>query len=151
MESWNLMRLLSGLSDLPTLFMGDFNEILNNNEYASQRPLRLNWQMEQFHPVVLHCGLIDIRYNGYQFTWCNNFILPNSTRTRIDKALATRDWKNMFPRESLMHLSSNHSDHLTIHLVLGDQIKQVGPSKKRFRFEEGWCLFDESKTIVQQA
>ncbi|GAA0168847.1 hypothetical protein LIER_23471 [Lithospermum erythrorhizon] len=47
-HSWNLMRLLSGLSDLPTLFMGNFNEILNNNECVSQRRLRRNWQMEQF-------------------------------------------------------------------------------------------------------
>ncbi|GAA0176390.1 hypothetical protein LIER_29393 [Lithospermum erythrorhizon] len=36
-HSWNLMRLLSGLSSFPTIFIWDFNEVLHCNEYVSQR------------------------------------------------------------------------------------------------------------------
>ncbi|GAA0183661.1 hypothetical protein LIER_42442 [Lithospermum erythrorhizon] len=108
------MRLISGLSGLPTVYMGDFNEVLSCTEYVSQRCQRPKWQMDQFRQVVLECGLVDMRYNGYWFTWCNNFISPNSTRTRIDRALGMKEWKIMFPTANVYHLSSNHSDHLPI-------------------------------------
>ncbi|GAA0149182.1 hypothetical protein LIER_08425 [Lithospermum erythrorhizon] len=62
-HSWNLMRLLNGLSTLPTIFIGDFNEVLHRNEHVSQRRQRPTWQIERFRQVVRDCGLVDMGYN----------------------------------------------------------------------------------------
>ncbi|GAA0169728.1 hypothetical protein LIER_24145 [Lithospermum erythrorhizon] len=80
----NLMRLLHGSSYLSTIFIGDFNEILSDDEYVSQRRLRPQWQMDSFLHVVKDCVMIDIGYSGFAFTWYNNFISPSSTRARLD-------------------------------------------------------------------
>ncbi|GAA0165246.1 hypothetical protein LIER_39940 [Lithospermum erythrorhizon] len=85
-HSWNLMRLITWLSNLPTIFMGDFNEVTSSSEHVSQRLLRSNWQMENFSQVI---------------------------------------------REYL--------------------VRRESKVKSRFKFEEGWCLYEESRDIVQKA
>ncbi|XP_074299050.1 uncharacterized protein LOC141630070 [Silene latifolia] len=47
--SWELLRVLGRQSTLPWMCIGDYNEIL----YADE------------------CGLVDVRYEGYAFTWDN--------------------------------------------------------------------------------
>ncbi|GAA0145187.1 hypothetical protein LIER_05439 [Lithospermum erythrorhizon] len=150
-HSWNLMRLLHGSSDLSIIFIGDFNEILSDDEYVSQRRLRPQWQMDSFRYVVKDCGMIDIGYSGIAFTWSNNFISPSSTRARLDRCLASKSWRDRFPRAQLQHLSTNTSDYLPILLILGTQSQSIPQQKTRFKFEGGWCLYEESKEIVQAA
>ncbi|GAA0153289.1 hypothetical protein LIER_37650 [Lithospermum erythrorhizon] len=143
--SWNLMRLISGMINLSTLFMGDFNEVLHQSENVSKRRLRPNWLLKIFHQVVEYCGFIDLGYYGFPFTWCNNFVSPYSTGARLDRALASKDWRDTFPNARLSHLSTNTSDHTPIYLNLGTKSNVVLKSRSRFRFEEGWCLYEESK------
>ncbi|GAA0183849.1 hypothetical protein LIER_42471 [Lithospermum erythrorhizon] len=95
--SWNLMRLINGLVNIPTVFMEDFNELLDQKENVSHRRLRPSWQIQNFHQAVEDCGLLDLGYWGFSFTWCNNFISPHSTRARLDRALARKDWR-VLPR-----------------------------------------------------
>ncbi|GAA0143791.1 hypothetical protein LIER_35807 [Lithospermum erythrorhizon] len=136
-HSWNLMRLINGLSTLPTIFMGDFNEVLLSSEHVSQRRHRSNWQMEHFLEVVNDCGIFDIEYEGFQFTWCNNFVSPNSTRARLDMGLANQSWKDSFPEARLTHLSTNNSDHFPILLEVESRVQNGARQKPRFRFEGG--------------
>ncbi|GAA0157381.1 hypothetical protein LIER_38448 [Lithospermum erythrorhizon] len=92
-HSWNLMTLVNGLSKFPTVVMGDFNEVLNANEHFFQRRQRPNWQTKIFCQVVHDCGMFDLWYSSFPFTWCNNFISPFSTRARLDRSLANQDCK----------------------------------------------------------
>ncbi|GAA0148918.1 hypothetical protein LIER_08229 [Lithospermum erythrorhizon] len=87
--SWELMRHIDSLSQLPTMFIGDFNEILKASEHVSQRRSRPIWQMNNFNQAVMDCGMFDIRCKGYPYTWSNKFIAPFSTRARLDRALAS--------------------------------------------------------------
>lgn len=50
--------------------MGNFNEILRVEEKKGwlDRPER---QMQEFHDALDYCGLKDLGYNGFSFTWCN--------------------------------------------------------------------------------
>uniref|UniRef100_A0A2N9GZ45 Reverse transcriptase zinc-binding domain-containing protein n=1 Tax=Fagus sylvatica TaxID=28930 RepID=A0A2N9GZ45_FAGSY len=52
-ESWALLKHLSSLSSEPWICMGDFNEILDNNE-RSGRCSRPGWPIEDFRVVVVH-------------------------------------------------------------------------------------------------
>ncbi|GAA0157923.1 hypothetical protein LIER_15078 [Lithospermum erythrorhizon] len=149
-HSWNLIRLLYGLSVLPTIFIADFNEILSIDEYVSHKRLRPQWQIDSFSRVVKDCEMFDIGYSGYNFTWCNNFISTSFTRARLDRCLASKSWRDRFPSSKLQHLSTNTSDHLPLLLTLGPQSLSSPNHKSRFKFEGGWCLYEESKEIVQE-
>ncbi|GAA0138878.1 hypothetical protein LIER_00536 [Lithospermum erythrorhizon] len=137
-NSWNLMRIVNSLSNVPTLFMGDFNEVLSGDEHVSQRRQRPAWQMDNFRQVVTDCGLFDVQYVGFHYTWCNSFKSPNSTKPRLDRGLASKSWMDRFPQAKLTHLSINTSDHLPIFLSIGDQTL-------------GWCLYESSREVVQKA
>ncbi|GAA0145264.1 hypothetical protein LIER_36094 [Lithospermum erythrorhizon] len=150
-HSWNLIRLISGLLNLATIFLGDFNEVLLSSEHVSQMRQRPNWQMKKFHQAVYDCGLFYVGYEGFPFTWCNNFISPHSTRARLDRCLATQHWKDVFPDAIISHLFTNNSDHLLILLNMGNQVHHARRAKKSFRFEDGWCLYEESKEVVKSA
>ncbi|GAA0153790.1 hypothetical protein LIER_11948 [Lithospermum erythrorhizon] len=130
--SWELMRHIDSLSQLPTVFIGDFNEVLLASEHVSHRRARLTWQMNNFNQAVTDCGIFDIGCKGYPYPWSNNFIAPFSTRARLDRALAGRDWSNMFPNAELLHGSTYHSDHLSL-------------------FEESWCLYENSIEVVRES
>ncbi|GAA0143906.1 hypothetical protein LIER_04479 [Lithospermum erythrorhizon] len=42
-HSWNLMRLLNGLSVMPTMFIGDFNEVLHGHGHESKTIVEQAW------------------------------------------------------------------------------------------------------------
>ncbi|GAA0186484.1 hypothetical protein LIER_33772 [Lithospermum erythrorhizon] len=121
--SWELLKFLSNSSNLPTIVSGDFNEVLDveHSSFRRQRPL---WQVNNFRKAVLDCDLMDIGFSGYPFTWSNNFFSPYFVRARLDRSLIS---KNCGTKQELAR------------------------KKKRFRFEDGWFLYEESKAVVERA
>ncbi|GAA0186351.1 hypothetical protein LIER_33639 [Lithospermum erythrorhizon] len=95
--------------------------------------------------------MFDMGYSEFKFTWCNNFTSPNSTRARLDRCLASKDWLDRFPRASLVHLSINTSDHLPLFISWGEQTTGHAKQKSRFHFEAGWCLYVSNKEVVRNA
>ncbi|GAA0159792.1 hypothetical protein LIER_16495 [Lithospermum erythrorhizon] len=75
--SWELLRHIDSLCQLPTMVIGDFNEVLKRDEHVSQRRSRPPWQMRNFNQVVKDCGMIDIGCKGYPFT-CVTISFPLS-------------------------------------------------------------------------
>ncbi|GAA0148322.1 hypothetical protein LIER_36697 [Lithospermum erythrorhizon] len=59
---------------------------------------------EQFRRVAEDCGIFDIGFSGFPYTWCNNFTSPHSTRGRLDRGLASKDWMMEFPDNSRLGL-----------------------------------------------
>ncbi|GAA0173673.1 hypothetical protein LIER_27239 [Lithospermum erythrorhizon] len=148
-HSSELLKFINNNSDLPTSFLGDFNKVLDVGEHSSCRRVRPWWKINNFKRVVAHCELIDIGFSGYPFTWCNNFFSPYTTRARLDRCLVGKNWKVLFPEASISHLTSTHSDHLALLLKCGKK-QDLGIKKWRFRFEDGWCLYKESKEMVEK-
>ena len=69
-ESWNLLGHLCSLDPIPWLCLGDFNEILVDEEkWGGGQKAR--WQMENFRQILATCHLEDLGYMGPDFTWCN--------------------------------------------------------------------------------
>ncbi|GAA0175533.1 hypothetical protein LIER_28687 [Lithospermum erythrorhizon] len=77
--------------------------------------------MNNFSQVVQDCGIFDIGYKGFPFTWSNNFITPFSTRAMLDRALANKEWSRKFPEAEVLYLSTDHLDHLPLLLKTGTQ------------------------------
>ncbi|GAA0151512.1 hypothetical protein LIER_10217 [Lithospermum erythrorhizon] len=112
--------------------MGDFSEVLSSDEHVSHRRRSPAWQMEFFCQVVNDCGLFDVGYSRFKYTWCNNVISPNYTRERLDRCLASKDWMDMFSQAHLVHLTTNSSNHLPIVLELRTVTEGVVKPKPRF-------------------
>ncbi|XP_074299929.1 uncharacterized protein LOC141631111 [Silene latifolia] len=145
--SWQLLRLLGRQSSLPWICIGDYNEILYANEMkGGQRP---QWQMNNFREPVDECGLVDVRFEGYGFTWDNGQAGEDNRQSRIDRAMATSDWLDRFPYARLIHLNREWSDHSPIKLVM-DRREEGEQRKKRFRFEQVWVGEAGSEEAVRR-
>jgi hypothetical protein len=53
------------------LVMGDFNEIMSSDEKQGKL-LRCPTQMAEFREALNDCLLLDLGFQGYEFTWTNN-------------------------------------------------------------------------------
>ena len=76
------------------------------------KPLGL---MQDFHGTLLHCGLIDLGYNGNIFTWNNGREgMPMSKLALTELVLG---WREIFPHGKVTHVQSSYSDYVPIMLT----------------------------------
>ena len=109
-ETWRLMRHLHARASLPWVCLGDFNEILASDE-KNGGVRRLMAPMLEFRNTLLHCGLVDLGFNGYRFTWRNGRGEEAFVEERLDRVVVTIEWSGMFSRAKVSHLSVSYSDH----------------------------------------
>ena len=102
-ESWEHLRHLHSRDSLPWLCLGDYNEILSSDEKQGQVPRSLR-RMEEFRSALLHCGLIDLGFNGNIFTWRNGRPGIEFVQERLDRAYANIEWRDLFPHSKVHHL-----------------------------------------------
>lgn len=106
--SWNFLRDLCDLDSLPWVMIGDFNEILNSGEKIDGPP-RPERQMRGFREALGYCDFVDLGFIGSRTTWWNS-----STQLRLDRAVATPSWSDLFGYSRLVHLPPSDSDHAPI-------------------------------------
>ncbi|XP_074303696.1 uncharacterized protein LOC141638186 [Silene latifolia] len=147
--SWQLLRILASESQQPWICIGDYNEILYSTEMSGgSRP---QWQMNQFRDAVDDYGLRDMSFEGYSFTYDNGQIGDDNRQGRIDRAMVTNEWAELFPYSKLIHLDREWSDHGPIKVVL-DARSQSNRTKRRiFRFEQIWVGEDGCEEAIQLA
>ena len=134
---------------LPWLAIGDFNELtsLSKKEGGGGRPRQ---QMDNFIEAINFCDLRDIGFVGLKFTWIYQRANGTQIRERLDRALATSEWLDLFPAAKLYHLYTLASDHsmLHLHLVAGSKRKKV---KRCFKFESMWLKESSCEEVVRSA
>ena len=137
-ETWRLLWHIHNRSTLPWLCIGDYNEILNSNE-KNGRLLRPLPPMVEFQSALLFCGLMNLGYNGYRFTWRNGRAKEAFVEERLDRACASAKWSEIHPRAKVIHLTASYSDHETILL---DTTPVTAPTPHRRHklhlFEQKW-------------
>ncbi|KAL9669149.1 hypothetical protein QQ045_006691 [Rhodiola kirilowii] len=79
-RSWDLLRKLNKLSDLPWCIFGDFNEVLRSSEVSRLYSSRLR-QIDCFRSAVKECKLYDLKYKGGS----NHRKGDAETRSRLDR------------------------------------------------------------------
>ncbi|KAL5835447.1 hypothetical protein ACOSQ4_014944 [Xanthoceras sorbifolium] len=140
-HSWSLLHRLAGLSNLPWLIGGDFNEILKWEEksgglFRSQRAVSL------FRGAVDDCNLVDVGFRGHDFTWSNRQLEPNLIQVRLDRYLCSMRWRALFPHAVNVHLDWGGSNHKPILMenirVIPNRDSEVIRGRSRFHFEEAW-------------
>ena len=110
LKTWKLLRNLNTRSSLPWMCIGDYNEILTFEEKNGTNPRPLPSMLE-FQSTLLFCGLIDLDYSGYLFTWQNGRFRVAYVEERLDSACASLGWSKLFPTEKVCHLTASYFDH----------------------------------------
>lgn len=54
--------------------------------------------MSNFCDVLNQCCLMDLGFEGPNFTWNNKYIPPSNVQERLDHFLAIFYWKTHFPQ-----------------------------------------------------
>lgn len=149
-DSWTLLRKLSERVAGPWVVIGDFNEIIDQDEINGER-LRDRNLMTNFRDALFDCDLCDVEMVGDYYTYSNRRKGAKETRVRLDRAMINSYWRDRWPNSSLHCGFANSSDHKPI--VLDMERKEGMPKSGTggFRFEPMW-LRDESFTeVVKEA
>lgn len=117
----------------PRLVLGDFNDIKTNEE-KSGGPSRSEASFKTFRQMLNSSGLHDIKTIGGKFTWTGHRSHYH-IKSKIDRAVATSDWQDLFPRAYVQLMSWGGSDHRPLLLDTGNR-KWRG--YKLFRYDNRW-------------
>nr|GEW31611.1 RNA-directed DNA polymerase, eukaryota [Tanacetum cinerariifolium] len=108
-----------------TIVMGDFNEVRSSEE---RRGSCFNpYSARRFDRFIHNSGLVDIKLEGYTFTWSH----PSPTKmSQLDRFLVSDGINNLFPSITAICLDRHISDHRPI---LFREVKlDFGPTPFRF-------------------
>ena len=130
-HTWSLLRRLAGMSSLPWLCFGDFNEIFNLNEKVGGKE-RNPSRVHEFRQAVRDCRLLDLGLKGYPFTWSNRRFGPQLIEERLDRFFCNQNWGSLYQETAAKNLISWSSDHSPILMELIG--KETGQRYKRRTF-----------------
>ena len=96
------------------------------------------------------CGLKDLGFNGFPFTWCNWRPGYQNTWIQLDR-VATIDWILRFPTSRIHHLDAFHSDHKPIILISDSEDKRFYRKGRPFRFEAMWLKDKTCEGVIKES
>jgi len=136
-ESWRLLRFLRNQTDLPWLCVGDFNEVLHEDEQMGGND-REEWCMEGFREAVDYCGFSDLGFRGLPYTWDNRREGSRNIKVRLDRGLADAAWLDLFGGSLVTHVQTAESDHCAILVQFRASFSLERGRGKPFRYENMW-------------
>ncbi|KAL9235614.1 hypothetical protein vseg_010359 [Gypsophila vaccaria] len=146
--SWKLIRDIKEFSNLPWMIIGDFNQILYCSEKKGGTP-RMQGEMDEFRAVLDQCGLLDLGFTGDPFTWWNKQSEPNDIFERLDRALVTPTWIDIFPTIVVSHLPRETSDHVPLKVArLANRSRR---KNRQFKFENFWTNSENCESVIREA
>jgi hypothetical protein len=145
-QAWDLLRELRDMSDLPWCVIGDFNDLLSQEDKRGVHP-HPNWLCNGFRTAVSDCDLTDIHLEGYPFTWSKSRGRETVIEERLDRAMATSTWLMMYPEVKLQNLLASHFDHSPI-LLQNSPVVRI-QSNYMFRFENLWLKEEDVEEVVE--
>ena len=151
---WDELSRLHTTSTSPWMCIGDFNEILSQEEKIGLRPHCPN-KIHLFKQFVDEAGLMDMEIKGCRFTWMSNPRNGFITKERIDRLLVNWEWRQIYPNAIVTATPPISSDHSPLILTCKPKVGDGGLFKYEMYLEdhedchrvidEGWNVeqFDE--------
>ncbi|KAH9769036.1 hypothetical protein KPL71_011840 [Citrus sinensis] len=139
-HTWTLMRRLAGLSPLPWLCIGDFNEIMHPNEKSGGNDRNVS-MISEFREVAYECNLIDVGQFG-----------SHHIEERLDRALCSKDWGNFFQEKAVTNMVIWESDHNLLVMNVQEKKSRVSYDRRTFsrvHYEDLWTPYEGCKNIVK--
>ncbi|KAH0655754.1 hypothetical protein KY285_030636 [Solanum tuberosum] len=96
--------------NIPWCTIGDFNFIISIYEKQRGIPYNIS-KIFEFISVVEVYVLMDLGYNGQNFTWCTQRAEEAKVWKRLGRAMVNDAWLKDMPQTSINHLPSVESNH----------------------------------------
>lgn len=96
-----------------------------------------------FNALIQHLDLVDIPFQGQQFTWSNMQLDP--LQEKIDWVFTSSLWTNSYPATSVKTLARPISDHVPFVTRIGTSI----PKSELFRLENFWAGHSDFLKVVE--
>jgi hypothetical protein len=93
--------------------------------------------MLDFRKILSHCNLHDLGFTGPPWTFDNRPKDKRNVRARLDRAVASHCWSDLFPETKVTHVISSRSDHLPI-LIEFEKQPNYPKSKELPKYEYMW-------------
>ncbi|GAU33334.1 hypothetical protein TSUD_165990 [Trifolium subterraneum] len=135
--AWDLLRVLGNMSSIPWCIIGDFNDLLSQADKKGIHP-HPNGLCMGFRQAVSDCDLTDIPIEGHPFTWIKSRGTPHVIEERLDRAMASTSWLQLFPRRMWwLRVGRGRENLEVIDRVTrcANKLQRWG-KKKRIRFKE---------------
>ncbi|XP_058071209.1 uncharacterized protein LOC131220275 [Magnolia sinica] len=110
--------------------------------------MQLTATMTDFQEAIHDMGLMDTRFSGSPFTWCNNRAGRSKRWARLDRILINSEWMRGFPNCKVQHVMRSHSDHSPI--LLSSQADSSS-FPHPFRFQRMWTTHDDFLATVKNS
>jgi hypothetical protein len=108
--------------------------------------------MSAFRDCLDVCGLTDLGFKGYEFTWNNKREGADNVQCRLDRGTATTSFLDLFPLTNVLHVATEESDHMALLIkICNSQPVRVPPSSRGFQFEEMWLWHNGYDEMVKKA
>jgi hypothetical protein len=107
--------------------------------------------MERFRDCLTDCGLADLGFSGYAYTWNNRREGSDNVQARLDRATCTAEFSHLFPATMVEHLNTEETDHLALLIKVAALPSPQGPNPRGFRFEKMWTRHDDYLPMIEQA
>ncbi|GKA20408.1 RNA-directed DNA polymerase, eukaryota [Tanacetum coccineum] len=134
----NLVRRWNG----EAIIMGDFNDVRTMDERLGSS---FNVSSARcFDRFIVSSGLVDVKLEGYSFTWSH----PSASKmSKLDRFLVTEGIISLYPSISALCLDRHLSDHRPI--LLREVLSDFGPTP--FRFYQSWLRMEGFDSMVEHA
>ncbi|CAL9231246.1 unnamed protein product [Arabidopsis halleri] len=120
-----------GLSSLPWLVNGDFNEILHPSETSNHSIIRSTCAMREFGECLADIGLFDLPFHGPCFTWSNHQ-QDDPIGKKLDRCLVNGNWIHVFPTSHCSFEAPEFSDHSPCHINIFTKPPDFGSRPFKF-------------------
>ncbi|KAF8048677.1 hypothetical protein N665_2441s0005 [Sinapis alba] len=114
----------------PWMVVGDYNEILDMEEYVGSAPPAVTMGMREFQDMARHCSFIDMKAHGPQLTWSNKR-KDGLIQKKLDRTLVNDVWLTKFPQTYCVFEAGGCSDHLRCRILF---LPEKQKPKRPFKF-----------------
>ncbi|XP_019150115.1 PREDICTED: uncharacterized protein LOC109146918 [Ipomoea nil] len=105
--------------------------------------------IDDFNDALEDCQLVDLSMVGSRFTWEKGRGTETWVEERLDRAVTTTDWLDVFEEAVVYNLLTMSSDHNA--LVLDVEARTVRASKRSFKFESAWLMEEGCHKVVDNS
>ncbi|KAK2648340.1 hypothetical protein Ddye_015829 [Dipteronia dyeriana] len=149
-NTWELIRRLRMVDNLPWVLGGDFNERLRMDEKCGGLMKAVSG-MYDFWKIVDNYNLMDLGFAGPKMTWDNKREGRDNIQERLDHFFGDRNWVETFSNTKVEYLGFNFLDHRPILLSLEVARKDCWETgDKGFLFESFWLKDEKCTKIVEE-
>lgn len=147
-NTWQLVKEVTRESNENVLLFGDFNDIIRESEKSGGN-IRTITQFSWSRDALEQCGLQDMSFIGYPFTWSNGMKGRENIQCGLDRGLCSSTFKDAFPISLVYHLPRHGLDHAVLCIVV-EKYQEKERRTHLFRFEEVGTKDPRCENLVKQ-